>query len=401
MALVESDKGRRNDMPNHRGKLISAIYVIISIALLVLGYFFEEPFGRRKTILMSLILIYISCIVIQIIYKKRAIQFALIILSVVVLMIIEINSKFAIDYFFHSIYILMLMYVVFNYDKKAGLILSVVLSVASTVKFIVLLTIQPSSANIAMFVFFLTVQMLVLLVAIFSKGYREENSKTKQLYEELLQTHKQLQKYSNEIKQLTMVEERSKIARDLHDTLGHDMTGLIMQMEMTTRFFNDNNLIQGMATLDNAKKSARESLSKVRQILNTLKNENDIEWTNTSLYELTEEFSKKTQTEIDCEIIGDKRVKPDVGITLYRIIQEALTNAIRHGSASKIKAVITYQEEAVLFNIEDNGRGCNNFIKGNGLNGMTERVALLGGTITFESKKGFLISGSLPYEQEG
>jgi signal transduction histidine kinase len=370
------------------------------LVLLVLGYFYEDPFGIRKTILISLILIYTVFISFQMIAKKRIVQLTLIMLSVIVLIIIEINSKYAIDYFFHSMYILMLMYVVIHYDKKAGLILSIILTLGSIVKFAELLTIQMSPANLAMFVFFFTVQMLVLLVAIFAKVYREENAKTKQLYEELLETHKQMKKYSNEIKQLTMVEERSKIARDLHDTLGHDMTGLIMQMEMTTRFFSANDTEQGIATLEKAKKSARESLAKVRQILNTLKNENEIEWTNTSLYELAEDFANKTETEIHCEIIGDKSVRPDVGITIYRIIQEGLTNAIRHGKATKVKIIITYKDQEVLFYIEDNGSGCSEVIKGNGLNGMLERVALLQGKISFENTKGFLITGSLPYDRE-
>jgi len=387
-------------MGSHRGKLISFLYIIISLVLLVLGYFYEDPFGIRKTILISLILIYTVFISFQMIAKKRIVQLTLIMLSVIVLIIIEINSKYAIDYFFHSMYILMLMYVVIHYDKKAGLILSIILTLGSIVKFAELLTIQMSPANLAMFVFFFTVQMLVLLVAIFAKVYREENAKTKQLYEELLETHKQMKKYSNEIKQLTMVEERSKIARDLHDTLGHDMTGLIMQMEMTTRFFSANDTEQGIATLEKAKKSARESLAKVRQILNTLKNENEIEWTNTSLYELAEDFANKTETEIHCEIIGDKSVRPDVGITIYRIIQEGLTNAIRHGKATKVKIIITYKDQEVLFYIEDNGSGCSEVIKGNGLNGMLERVALLQGKISFENTKGFLITGSLPYDRE-
>jgi signal transduction histidine kinase len=293
------------------------------------------------------------------------------------------------------------MFIIFNYSKRQGLILSLILMLSSIIKFIELIWIQPSQANIAISMFFLVIQLLIVLVGFFAKIYREENTMTRVLNNELIQTNKQLIRYSDEIKQLTKVEERANIARDLHDTLGHEMTGLIMQMEMVSRMLQNNKVDDGLKILEDAKKSARGSLSKVRQIVNTLKNDAEIEWTKNSLYSLINDFSKKTNTLIEFNMNGEKNIKPEVGIALYRSIQESLTNAIRHGEASKIEVIINYLENKVTFNIRDNGKGCKNIIKGNGLMGMTERIDFLKGEISFNNlENGFSVKGLIPYERE-
>lgn len=377
------------------------LFLLGSFVILLLGYSYEAPYGTRRQLLSLLVIGYLLAVLIQGIIKKKAVQYVLTILWTFLLVIIEFNSKFAINYFFHSMYLLVLMVVIFKYEKKAGLILSGLLLIGSTVKFIELLTIQPTFSNIAVFIFFFIIQLLVLLVALFAKGYREENQKTETLYRELLETNRQIKAYSHEIKKLTMVEERTKIARDLHDTLGHDMTGLIMQMEMSSRHLTQGHSEEGLQLLEEAKKSARESLAKVRQILDTLKNDKEMEWTNTSVYELAQEFERKTHTKIKCDISGERSVKPDIAITLYRIVQEALTNSVRHGQVTLIQVNITYHEEFLTFSIQDNGKGNMNFIKGNGLNGMCERINRLKGEVSFSGKKGFRIEGKLPYHQEG
>lgn len=386
-------------MRKYLDNYLISIYIIIAFLLLAFGYAYEVPFGPRKIIIISLSMFYLLTIFLQIFNKKFV--SALTLIMAVTLIVIEMNSKYAINYFYHSMYIVILMYIVFYFSKKQGFVLSIVLSIGSLVKFIELIWIQPSQANVAIFLFFLIIQLLVLLVGYFAKVYREENAKTNLLYTELLETNKKLIQYSDEIQQLTKIEERTNIARDLHDTLGHDMTGLIMQMEMASRLLVNNKTDQGLNTLEEAKKSARDSLGKVRQILNTLKNDSDIEWTNASLQALVNEFAKKTNTTIECKIIGERNIKPDVGITLYRSIQEALTNAIRHGKALKILVTITYQDQKVVFSIEDDGIGCSNILKGNGLTGMIERIKLLMGEVTFDSHShGFSVKGSIPYERE-
>lgn len=353
-----------------------------------MAYYYEQPFGTRKTVNAILIIAYITILIIQSLSIKDKIKYILMICLILILITLEFNSKYAINYFIHSMYIVLLIYVILYYDKKPSFFLSGLLSFAAIVKFIELLLIQPTQANIAISLFYTVIQILILLVVILAKGYKDENYKTKLLYEELLNTHKQ-------IKQLATMEERTKIARDLHDTLGHDMTGLIMQIEMSHRYLLNNQIEKGISTLEKAKISSRESLTKVRQILNTLKTENDLNLINDSIKDMIEEFAKKTNIDINLKIEGNRKSNPDIEITIYRIIQESLTNSIRHGNATNVIINLDYQDKYISFYIKDNGTGCKQLIKGNGLQGIIERVETIGGEVSFENKNGFITKGNL------
>ena len=78
--------------------------------------------------------------------------------------------------------------------------------------------------------FFLMVNILILIIAAFARKTKEEKEKKDILYRELLDTHKKLKEYTDELNRLSVIEERTKIARDIHDTLGHNITALIMQL---------------------------------------------------------------------------------------------------------------------------------------------------------------------------
>jgi signal transduction histidine kinase len=190
----------------------------------------------------------------------------------------------------------------------------------------------------------------------------------------------------------------SSIARDLHDTLGHDMTGLIMQIEMGTRLLEDEDQhAEGLELLEAAKKSARDSMAKVRQIVQALKTGEMETWSVTSIQRLIDTFSEKTGVKIHLSIVGEHVVTPDISIALYRLIQEGLTNSVRHGKATQVAVDIIFDEEKLSVKIEDNGRGCKHMKKGNGIKGMEERVEQLGGEIDLTCKSGFTVIAYIPY----
>ncbi len=85
------------------------------------------------------------------------------------------------------------------------------------------------------------------------------------------------------------------------------------------------------------------------------------------------------------------------GFILYRIFQEAITNTLRHANADRVQIFISGNQESVSFSYSDNGVGTNNIEAGNGLNVMQERIAELGGVISFQSQKGkgFKINGQV------
>ena len=383
-------------------RLVLATYLAFTTLLLVCGYFFEKPFGIRSLLLGILLLFYLLSLVLHFLFKKSVPQNGALVGMLVVLVGLEFLSKYAVNYFYHSLYLLLLLLIIFRWERRRGVLLGILLSLCSFIKFVELLIVQPSTGNIAMSVFFATTQLLLILVFYLYREFRAESIRNKELYEELLVTNLQLKQYSEELKHLVKLQERSNIARDLHDTLGHELTGLIMQMEMASRLM-EQEPVKGRAILEEAKSSARGSLSQVRAIVDTLKSDDEISWNQSSLKELMEHFSGMTGVQIAYESSGNEPdspaigLSPEIGLTLYRLVQEALTNAVRHGRATKVAVQISYQPDKVLFKLQDNGKGCMNLTPGNGIRGMQERVSALRGTLSVDGSKGFQITGFIPY----
>lgn len=377
-------------------KAAYSAYAVLTVVLLLCGYLFEKPFGERRLWLGLLTLLYLLCLVGHFVVKKVQLQGGVLLTLVFVLVGLEFTSKYAVNYFYHSLYLLLLLLIIFRCSRHRVLPYSILLSLCSFIKFGELLLIQPSAGNIAMSTFFAVTQLLLILVFSLYREFREESIRNKELYEELLITNLQLKQYSEELKHLTKLQERSNIARDLHDTLGHELTGLIMQMEMVTRLL-DQDPQKGRSILEEAKSTARGSLTQVRTIVNTLKSDEEMSWNQTGMKELAEHFSSMTGVRITCENTGDGPASPAIGLALYRLVQEALTNAVRHGKATKVGIRIGYEQEGVRFEIEDNGRGCTELIYGNGIKGMFERISALHGNLTMDGTKGFRLTGYIPY----
>lgn len=363
-----------------------------------MGYIFEESYGQRSTILLLLTSCFIILMLVNLLQKKGPLATTLLsALMVFLLITIEFYSKYALNYFYHTLYILLIFFNIVQIASSAAIWIGALITALSFVKFIQLIMIERTFSNIALMVFFGSVQILVVVIGLFLKVYQEESNKTKALYDELLKTHDQLTVYAEEIKELTQVEARTLIARDLHDTLGHELTGLIMQMEMASSYYEKGLIEEGQPLLEASKKSARESLVKVRKIVETLKSNEGLSTTRDSIESLINSFSAKTGCDIQFTHKGTHQLRPAKSIVLYRIVQEALTNSVRHGRATHIEVVLIYGSDQVSFDIEDNGIGCKEISENNGLSGMKERIKEVNGHIEITGLPSFRIWGTIPY----
>ncbi len=311
----------------------------------------------------------------------------LLMLKVVIIAFIEFNSKFAINYFIHALYLSVIIESTFFLTLRKNLIIGSMVLIASMYKFVSLLIINPSFSNMSQMFLFALINVFIMVVMGFAKHHKDEKNKVDELYRKLLDAHHQLQQYAERIKSLTVVEERNRIARDLHDTLGHDLTGLIMQLEMTSSMLEDD-VDAAKELMEQSKHTSRDSLKKVRQIVEAFKEDNKTYTKLDEINRLVQDFASKTGATIHLNITGEKiALLPEVYITLYRIIQEAMTNAIRHGKADIINILIHLEKRNMTFHIEDNGRGCKHVEEGYGLKGMRERIDILGGSLTYTHKK--------------
>jgi len=212
---------------------------------------------------------------------------------------------------------------------------------------------------------------------------------------EMTQTLKDKNK---ELEEISILKERSRIAREIHDTLGHTLTGAIVQLEVARKMVpvDEDKAIEA---IDKTQKITRDGFAEVKRAIKALR---PIMIEDSTLEEALQALIEKTQNH--CQVIihavidKDIRLDENVKITIYRIIQEAITNSIRHGEATEIKIMIEKEEESsIMIQVSDNGKGCETISEGYGLKGIKERIQLLEGKMRTHSEygKGFEIALTL------
>jgi signal transduction histidine kinase len=184
--------------------------------------------------------------------------------------------------------------------------------------------------------------------------------------------------------------ERKRLARELHDETGQALTSVLLGLRALEEAKDESELRQAVA---NVRQLVVDTLHDVRRLAVELRPKAlDDFGLVPALERLTETFSEQTGIATELEAaIGDARLSDDVETTLYRTVQEALTNVVKHARATRVSVVVTRRGNGVTAVIEDDGvgmaesRGDNGGI---GLLGMRERVALVGGRLTVESSPG-------------
>ncbi len=208
-----------------------------------------------------------------------------------------------------------------------------------------------------------------------------------------------LQKSYEDIRQLASnlqgirEEERTNIAREIHDELGQQLTGLKMDLHWLTRKIKskDEEVISKMnesmelinATITSVRKIATDLRPSILDDLGLLA---ALEWQG-------EEFEKRSGTKVKfINAAGDLKVKPEVTTALFRIYQELLTNIARHANASLVTANLFIENNTLYFSIQDNGIGFNTETIGGkktlGLLGIKERTLLIGGIYEIKTQPG-------------
>lgn len=206
-------------------------------------------------------------------------------------------------------------------------------------------------------------------------------------HEALHEAHEQLRHYAKEVEELTAVRERNDIAREIHDTVGHNMTALLVQLQLAEALWKERSS-HTEQILQTCTELARKSLQDVRTSVRTLKEESEgniIE----RMRNMLDEFSKVTNVQVTFQMQGDPAIIPlSLQPTILRTLQESLTNAKRHGRATVCNVSLCCLEENVTLTISDDGVGTSEVSPGFGLMNMKERVEEHGGAIHFESEKG-------------
>ncbi len=226
---------------------------------------------------------------------------------------------------------------------------------------------------------------------------REENERIRVLNEQLQKANEQLHLFAEEKEQMGETRERNRLAREIHDTLGHILTGISVGID-AVMVLMDTSPDAARTQLETIGNMARRGLDDVRRSVRKLKPDALERMSlENAIHQMIEEMSRGTNTKIYfVSYMGQLRFEADLEETLYRIIQESTTNAIRHGKAKEIWIRMSEQNGQMILMISDNGCGCKEITEGFGLQHMRERVELAGGTLFCQGDFGFTVIVKIP-----
>ncbi|WP_310428803.1 sensor histidine kinase [Chamaesiphon sp. VAR_48_metabat_135_sub] len=203
----------------------------------------------------------------------------------------------------------------------------------------------------------------------------------KQAKEELAIANQRIRSYAVRAQEIGSLQERNRIAREIHDSLGHSLTALNLHLEMAVKL-SQIQPEKSRAMLTEAKRLGSIALHDVRQSVSTLRSDplqnQDLA---TAIQKLADEFKLSNQIQPVCRLDLPPNLPQPVATTIYRIVQEALTNISKYAGASETIVEIQTRPTELELRVIDNGRGFipTNNMTGFGLQGMRERVLSLHG----------------------
>jgi signal transduction histidine kinase len=196
-----------------------------------------------------------------------------------------------------------------------------------------------------------------------------------------------------------VVEERMRIARELHDLVGHTVTLMLVQAGAARRIL-DHDPGQSRELLSTMESTGREALGELDRMLGMLRQAAPGDEPGlASLRELVQRMGRAgIQVTVDSDV-AEARLSRSMSMCAYRIIQEALINALKHGHADAARVTLRHTPTTLGLEISDNGRGVpQGYDRGRGLLGIGERVALFGGSVIHGGAegRGFQLRAALP-----
>ena len=256
---------------------------------------------------------------------------------------------------------------------------------------------QGLSAALAALVLILFLVYILFLI----QDQMLESAQMRQINDELRILNHQLEEVADVREKMGETRERNRLAREIHDTLGHTLTGLSTGIDAAKTLLQRDPAL-AMKQLDILAATARDGLKDVRRSVRKLRPDALENHTlKGALETMIEEFVHSTGVKVNfvCHL-DSLDFQPDEEDTIYRIVQECMTNSVRHGHASRIYISFGKDQDSLILIIEDDGKGCVDIQEGFGLHHMKERIALLNGNVRFYGRDGFEVLVELPLRKE-
>lgn len=242
--------------------------------------------------------------------------------------------------------------------------------------------------NIILFIIFMIIYILKQI---------QENEYISKKLSMVAMINKKMQKYVIVTEKFGEKNERKRLARELHDTIGHALAGMAVGVDACITMIDKNPQL-AKAQLKVISKAIRKGMKDVRNSLNKMRPDFLQQYRlKEAIEKMKEEISDVTDLKINLnyqidEIGFDTKIE-DI---LFRVIQESITNSIRHGLATVVDIDIYKENNLLCLKIKDNGKGCKAINYGFGLKQMVERVSQIRGDINFYSENGFTTEIKIP-----
>jgi signal transduction histidine kinase len=233
-------------------------------------------------------------------------------------------------------------------------------------------------------------QFFIVIVAVI--GHNVRLRKEKRVHEERVEVLEA---------DTAVADERLRIARELHDVVAHAMSVVAVQAGVAAHVI-DTQPDEAKRMLENVRITSHDALDEMRRLLGVLRG-GDAELApqpGLSDVDALAESMRESGVPVDVRVTGDATGVPaGVDLTAYRIVQEALTNVLKHAGPASVQVSIDYSPVLVVVEISDDGRGGLAGEGGHGLLGMRERVAVFGGDLVTGPGPGggFRVRATLPY----
>jgi len=261
---------------------------------------------------------------------------------------------------------------------------------------------QPGSVQATAILFWFTAAALLGAYAVMRRKLEQANARVQAMAgsrEKLEASRRHTIDYARQVEQHAQAEERSRIARELHDDLGHRMIRLKMMSEAVLHLF-DRDPQKARALSEQIRDQLEDSMDNMRRTVRKLKPpEADIA-RRYALDRLIEDAARDLGLAVGFTVTGrPEPLYPSVEYVLYRNAQEAITNAVRHGRAASVSIELAYRAGEIRMTIENDGAlPAGGIRSGLGLRGMEERLGLLGGRLEIEQADRFRIVTVIPIQ---
>lgn len=239
--------------------------------------------------------------------------------------------------------------------------------------------------------------LFILYMVLFISQQTSEKQEILKLNQQLQQANEQLRVYAEESAHTAQVQERNRLAREIHDTLGHVLTGITAGADACIQMMDDSPEM-ARRQMELIADTARNGMNDVRRSVKALRPDSlEKESLSGALNKMCTSMAQSSGTQIQLEeSLAGLTLSQDEEDCVYRTVQEGITNAIRHGHATRVQVRCKVEDGVLEVLVQDNGIGCKSVTPGFGLQHMQERMLMLGGSFWYESSDGFCIRAEIP-----